>query len=109
MTSLDTTAPAPLGAPGMDQFELPDLPVFEFLLVKLASRCNIKCTYCYWFRDPAVYKKPPVLTVEAEDAMCRRLEDHIKRIRSRAVLHRLSRRRAAAVSEAPVPSSSSRS
>src|SRR6201996_8123202 len=48
-----------------------------FVLVKLASRCNINCTYCYWFRDAEVYNKPPVLTVEAEDDMCRRLEDHI--------------------------------
>jgi uncharacterized protein len=55
-----------------------EVPVFTFLLVKLASRCNIQCTYCYWFRDADVYKKPAVLTVEAEDAFCRRLEDHIR-------------------------------
>src|SRR5271165_4011545 len=54
-----------------------DLPVFTFILVKLASRCNIDCTYCYWFRDAEVYKKPPVLTVEAEDAFCQKLEEHI--------------------------------
>lgn len=52
--------------------------VFTFLLVKLASRCNIDCTYCYWFRDAEVYKKPAVLTPEAEDAFCERLEAHIK-------------------------------
>jgi uncharacterized protein len=54
-----------------------EVPVFTFLLVKLASRCNIKCTYCYWFRDADVYKKPAVLTIEAEDAFCKRLEEHI--------------------------------
>ena len=54
-----------------------ETPVFTFVLVKLASRCNINCTYCYWFRDAEVYRKPPVLTVEAEDAFCRRLEEHI--------------------------------
>lgn len=54
-----------------------DVPIFTFLLVKLASRCNINCTYCYWFRDADVYKKPAVLTVEAEDAMCDALEEHI--------------------------------
>ncbi len=53
-------------------------PVFTFVLVKLASRCNINCTYCYWFRDAEVYNKPPVLTMEAEDAFCRRLEEHIR-------------------------------
>lgn len=51
--------------------------VFTFVLVKLASRCNINCTYCYWFRDGDVYKKPPVLTVDAQAAFCRRLEEHV--------------------------------
>lgn len=54
-----------------------DVPVFSFLLVKLASRCNIKCTYCYWFRDPDVYRRPAVLTIESEDALCQKLEQHI--------------------------------
>src|SRR5262245_49169939 len=56
----------------------PKLPVFTFVLVKLASRCNINCTYCYWFRDPQVYNKPPILTSEAEDHFCVRLEQHIR-------------------------------
>jgi uncharacterized protein len=56
-------------------------PIFTFVLVKLASRCNINCTYCYWFRDPKVYDKPPVLTRDAEDAFCTRLEQHIRQFR----------------------------
>jgi uncharacterized protein len=55
-----------------------DVPIFTFVLVKLASRCNINCAYCYWFRDAEVYKKPPILTVEAEDAFCQKLEEHIR-------------------------------
>src|SRR5262249_60676205 len=55
-----------------------EVPVFTFLLVKLASRCNINCTYCYWFRDADVYKKPAVLSVESEVAFCQRLEEHIR-------------------------------
>src|SRR6478736_7259959 len=51
---------------------------FAFVLMKLASRCNINCTYCYWFRDAEVYNKPAVLTIEAEDAFCQRLEQHIE-------------------------------
>src|SRR5271165_1931386 len=51
---------------------------FAFVLIKLAARCNIKCTYCYWFRDAMVYEKPAVLTPEAEDAFCLRLEEHIR-------------------------------
>ncbi|MCA6120325.1 radical SAM protein [Bradyrhizobium sp. WSM 1704] len=52
-------------------------PPIGFVLVKLASRCNINCTYCYWFRDADVYNRPSLLTLEAEDAFCRRLEQHI--------------------------------
>lgn len=63
--------PAQAPAPG-------EPPVFTFLLVKLASRCNINCTYCYWFRDAEVYKKPAVLTFDAEKAFCEKLEEHIK-------------------------------
>jgi uncharacterized protein len=56
-----------------------DVPgVFTFVLVKLASRCNINCAYCYWFRDADVYRKPAVLTQESEDAFCARLEEHIR-------------------------------
>ena len=47
--------------------------------MKLASRCNINCTYCYWFRDADVYKKPAALSAESEEAFCRRLEEHIRR------------------------------
>lgn len=49
-----------------------------FVLVKLASRCNIKCTYCYWFRDPDVYRRPALLTEEAEAAFLTKLEQHIE-------------------------------
>jgi uncharacterized protein len=65
--------------PSHDPATLPsdEVPIFTFLLVKLASRCNINCSYCYWFRDAEVYKKPAVLTVQAEDAFCEALEEHI--------------------------------
>src|SRR3954467_7925515 len=66
-----------VGPPHSPRLEAFEAPIFTFLLVKLASRCNINCTYCYWFRDAEVYRKPAVLTVEAEDALCRRLEEHI--------------------------------
>jgi uncharacterized protein len=78
MTHADNAARAPEAAlrrPGT----IPAAPrPFGFVLVKLASRCNIKCTYCYWFRDAEVYNKPPVLTPEAEDTFCLRLEEHIR-------------------------------
>ena len=54
-------------------------PIVSFLLVKLASRCNIECTYCYWFRDGDVYKKPAILAAGSEELLCRRIEEHIER------------------------------
>jgi len=79
MTSVDSANATQMPFTGSVESLPADVPVFTFLLVKLASRCNIQCTYCYWFRDADVYKKPAVLTIEAEDAFCRRLEEHIKK------------------------------
>lgn len=87
MASLDTVTEAPVNR--LDK-SIPDTRIFTFLLVKLAQRCNIDCTYCYWFRDADVYKKPSLLTVEAEDAFCQRLEQHIDEFgldRFRMVFH----------------------
>ncbi|GHO47953.1 radical SAM protein [Ktedonospora formicarum] len=53
-------------------------PIFREALLKLAARCNLNCTYCYWFRDASVYSKPPILTSEAEAAFLARLEEHIQ-------------------------------
>jgi uncharacterized protein len=53
-------------------------PIFTYLLLKLAARCNLKCTYCYWFRDRSVYERPKVLTSEAELALLEKLEAHIR-------------------------------
>jgi len=50
---------------------------FNYLLLKLAMRCNIDCTYCYWFRDKSVYRKPKILRRDVEDALVRKLEEHI--------------------------------
>jgi uncharacterized protein len=52
-------------------------PIFKYLLLKVASRCNLKCTYCYWFKDDTVYEKPRILTEEAEQALLTKLEEHI--------------------------------
>jgi uncharacterized protein len=53
-------------------------------ILKLASRCNIACSYCYWFRDESVYRQPKLLTAEAEAQFLGRLAAHIER-------HRLTR------------------
>ncbi len=54
-----------------------DTYVADRLLLKLASRCNLTCDYCYWFKDPAVLAAPARLTAEAEGNFLRRLEDHL--------------------------------
>ncbi|MDQ1923738.1 radical SAM protein [Massilia pseudoviolaceinigra] len=52
--------------------------VSSYILVKLAARCNLACTYCYWFRDKSVLDAPKRLTLEAEDAFLMRLGEHIR-------------------------------
>lgn len=47
------------------------------LLVKLAMRCNIACTYCYWFRDAEVMRAPALLSEEIEDALVTKIERHL--------------------------------
>src|ERR1700742_3694761 len=47
------------------------------LLVKVASRCNIDCTYCYWFRDAAVYEKPKLMGEAVLQQLLRRIEEHV--------------------------------
>lgn len=53
--------------------------ITSYILLKLASRCNINCTYCYWFRDDSVLNKPKVLTKDAEEAFIDKLKLHIKK------------------------------
>jgi uncharacterized protein len=55
--------------------------VCRYVLLKLAARCNINCSYCYWFRDDSVYQKPPRLTEEAETAFLEKLDAHAARYR----------------------------
>ncbi len=60
----------------------PERPVFPSqpisqLLIKVASRCNIDCSYCYWFRDAAVYDKPKLMSGEVLQQLLRRIEEHI--------------------------------
>jgi uncharacterized protein len=47
------------------------------LLVKVASRCNIDCSYCYWFRDAAVYAKPKLMGGDVLLQLLRRIEEHV--------------------------------
>ena len=53
-----------------------DQPISQ-LLIKVASRCNIDCSYCYWFRDPAVYSKPKMMSDTVLEQLLRRMEEHV--------------------------------
>src|SRR5579872_3055561 len=62
----------------------PDPVAFRYqpisqLLVKVATRCNIDCSYCYWFRDAAVYDKPKLMSAEVLQQLLRRIEEHVTR------------------------------
>src|SRR5689334_6649536 len=47
------------------------------LLVKVATRCNIDCSYCYWFRDAAVYEKPKLMGADVLHQLLQRIEEHV--------------------------------
>src|SRR3984957_4259010 len=64
-----------MSADGPDYNVFPDQPISQ-LLVKVASRCNIDCSYCYWFRDAAVYEKPKLTGPEVPPKLLQRIEDH---------------------------------
>ena len=49
------------------------------MLVKVASRCNIDCSYCYWFRDASVYNKPKLMSSEVLQQLLQRIEEHVVR------------------------------
>lgn len=47
------------------------------LLVKVATRCNIDCSYCYWFRDASVYDKPKLMSDDVAHRLLQRIEEHV--------------------------------
>src|SRR5690349_4073373 len=53
-----------------------DQPISQ-LLVKVAPRCNIDCSYCYWFRDAAVYEKPKLMSDRVLHQLVQRIEQHV--------------------------------
>jgi uncharacterized protein len=59
-----------------DSIAFPDQPISQ-LLVKVASRCNIDCSYCYWFRDAAVYDKPKLMSADVLHRLLQRIEEHV--------------------------------
>ena len=65
-----------MSADDPDTFAFQDQPISQ-LLVKVASRCNIDCSYCYWFRDAAVYDKPKLMSADVLHRLLQRIEEHV--------------------------------
>ena len=62
----------------LDSATFQDQPITQ-LLVKVATRCNIDCSYCYWFRDAAVYNKPKLMSADVLHQLLQRIEQHVAR------------------------------
>jgi uncharacterized protein len=65
-----------MSADDPDTFGFQEQPISQ-LLVKVASRCNIDCSYCYWFRDAAVYEKPKLMSADVLQRLLQRIEEHV--------------------------------
>jgi uncharacterized protein len=60
-----------------------ELPAIEEFIVKIASRCNIDCDYCYEFNhgDDSWRRLPPFMTPEVGKLVASRIADHALRHR----------------------------
>jgi uncharacterized protein len=67
-----------MSADDSDPVVFQDQPISQ-LLVKVATRCNIDCSYCYWFRDAAVYDKPKLMSADVLHQLLQRIEEHVAR------------------------------
>ena len=65
-----------MSADDLDPAAFQDQPISQ-LLVKVATRCNIDCSYCYWFRDTAVYDKPKLMSADVLHRLLQRIEEHL--------------------------------
>jgi uncharacterized protein len=65
-------------------FHTPEIPEKEYkcsyLVVKVASRCNLNCTYCYMYNlgDQSYLKQPKKMSEEVVDALMQRVLTHCK-------------------------------
>lgn len=63
-------------------------PLFTSFLVKVASRCNLNCSYCYMYQhaDQSWKKKPLTLSTQHQDLLAIRLRDYAKEKKLNRVL-----------------------
>jgi uncharacterized protein len=65
-----------MSADAIDAVDFASQPISQ-LLVKVATRCNIDCSYCYWFRDASVYHKPKLMSAAVLRQLLLRIEEHV--------------------------------
>src|ERR1700758_3102603 len=65
-----------MSADAIDPAAFASQPISQ-LLVKVATRCNIDCSYCYWFRDASVYDKPKLMSDDVLRQLLIRIEEHV--------------------------------
>lgn len=53
---------------------------FNQIILKLASNCNLRCTYCYWFNDESVNRQPKIMSQEIVSQFLFRLERYLNSI-----------------------------
>lgn len=53
-------------------------PTIDYLLLKVAARCNIDCSYCYWFEDESVYQKPKTMSAAVTDKLIERVAEQVR-------------------------------
>jgi uncharacterized protein len=58
----------------------PDGPKCHLLVVKVASRCNLNCSYCYVYNagDNSYLQQPAVMSDETMDALVQRTANHCR-------------------------------
>ena len=55
-------------------------PQFRTAIVKVASRCNLNCSYCYMYNkgDRTFLAQPELMALETVDALCERIAEHCR-------------------------------
>src|SRR6266700_2186593 len=65
--------------PGYETAHWDPFPFHQFIL-KVASRCNLKCDYCYMYEmaDDSWRKQPRIMSMETISVTARRIADHVE-------------------------------
>jgi len=48
------------------------------IILKIATVCNLNCSYCYWFRDPEVQSREKFISLETTNKLINRIDEHLQ-------------------------------